>query len=75
MLVLTRKVMESIVIGDNVEICLLEIRGDRVRLGIRAPKAVSIHRKEVYEEIVRANREAASISSDAISGLDELLGK
>lgn len=55
MLVLTRRLMESIIIGDDVEICLLDIKGDKVRLGIRAPKSVTVHRKEVYEEIQSAN--------------------
>ena len=51
MLVLTRKVGQSIVIGDNVEVVVLEVRGEQVRVGIRAPKNVSVHRKEVYEQI------------------------
>lgn len=51
MLVLTRKVHQSIVIGDNVEVVVLEVRGEQVRLGIRAPKDVTVHRKEIYEQI------------------------
>jgi carbon storage regulator len=51
MLVLTRKVGQSIVIGDNIEVVVLEVRGEQVRVGIRAPKNVSVHRKEVYEQI------------------------
>lgn len=55
MLVLTRKRDESIIIGDNIIITVIGIRGDKVRLGIEAPKEVSIHRKEVYEAIQREN--------------------
>jgi carbon storage regulator len=51
MLVLTRKVGQSIVIGDNVEVVVLEVRGEQVRIGIRAPKDVTVHRKEVYDQI------------------------
>lgn len=51
MLVLTRKVGQSIVIGDNIEVVVLEVRGEQVRVGIRAPKDVTVHRKEVYEQI------------------------
>ncbi|MDR3690540.1 MAG: carbon storage regulator CsrA [Fimbriimonas sp.] len=51
MLVLTRKVGQSIVIGDEIEVVVLEVRGEQVRVGIRAPKTVSVHRKEIYEQI------------------------
>ncbi len=51
MLVLTRKVGQSIVIGDEIEVVVLEVRGEQVRIGIRAPKNVSVHRKEIYEQI------------------------
>ncbi len=53
MLVLTRKKNESIVIGENIVMTVIEVRGDKVRLGFDAPKAVSIHRQEVYEAIKR----------------------
>ena len=53
MLVLSRQKNESIIIGDDVEIVIVDVRGDKVRLGITAPKAVSVHRKEVYEAIQR----------------------
>lgn len=59
MLVLTRKVHQSIVIGDEVEVVVLEVRGEQVRLGIRAPKDVAVHRKEIYEQILEENKEAA----------------
>jgi carbon storage regulator len=51
MLVLTRRINESIVINDNVSVLVVEVRGDRVRLGIEAPKDVAVHRKEVYDVI------------------------
>ena len=51
MLVLTRKVHQSIIISDNIEVVVLEVRGEQVRLGIRAPKDVTVHRKEIYEQI------------------------
>ena len=53
MLVLSRQKNESIMIGDNVEVIIVDVRGDKVRLGITAPKAISVHRKEVYEAIQR----------------------
>ncbi len=59
MLVLTRKINEKIIIGDNVEIILVDIGKDQVKIGINAPKSVKVHRWEVYEEIQRENREAA----------------
>lgn len=60
MLVLTRKKNESIIIGDNIEVCVIEVSGDQVRLGIKAPKSVTVHRKEVYSEILEENKKAAS---------------
>ncbi len=59
MLALTRKKGESIVIGDNVEVVVLSVNGDQVKLGIMAPKNVSVHRKEIYEQIQAENLEAA----------------
>ena len=56
MLVLTRKPDQSIMIGDEIEITVLEVRGEQVRLGIRAPRNVAVHRKEVFEQIQQGNR-------------------
>ncbi len=53
MLVLSRKKNESIVIGENIIVTVVEVRGDKVRLGVDAPKGVSVHRQEVYEAIKR----------------------
>jgi len=58
-LVLTRRANQSIVIGHDVVVTVLEVRGDQVRLGIRAPREVTVHREEVYAEIQRENRQAA----------------
>jgi carbon storage regulator len=54
MLVLSRKKNESIIINDNITVTVIEIRGDKVRLGIEAPKDVTVHRREVYEAILHA---------------------
>ena len=62
MLVLSRKKNESIVINDHINIVVVEIRGDKVRLGIEAPKEVPVHRREVYEAIMR-DRQTAGLGS------------
>ena len=59
MLVLSRKTNESIMIGDNVEIKIVEVKGEYVKLGITAPRSISVHRKEIYEAIKRENEQAA----------------
>lgn len=59
MLVLSRRVNESIVIGGNVTVTVLEVKGDHVRIGIDAPREISVHRQEVAAQIMRANREAS----------------
>ena len=66
MLVLTRKIHQSIVIGDEVEVVVLEVRGEQVRLGIRAPKDVAVHRKEIYEQILEENRGAAQVRPEDV---------
>ena len=60
MLVLTRRAGESIVIGDEVRVVVLDVRGDTVRLGIEAPRSVQVHRAEVYAEVQAANAAAAA---------------
>jgi carbon storage regulator len=60
MLVLGRQKDESIMIGDNVEVIIIDVRGDKVRLGITAPKDIPVHRKEVYEAIQRQKSEQAA---------------
>lgn len=61
MLVLSRRSNESIVIGGEIVVTVLEIKGDQVRLGIRAPRSVTVHREEVHAEIQRENRSAAVV--------------
>ena len=73
MLVLTRRVQQSIVIGKDVVVTVLEVRGDQVRIGISAPRDVDVHREEVYAELQEENRSAASPSADAVSALGRLL--
>lgn len=66
MLVLSRKKNESIVINDDISIVVVEIRGDKVRLGVEAPKEVPVHRREVYEAIKRA----CEAEDESASGVD-----
>lgn len=61
MLVLSRQRDESIMIGDNVVVTVVDIRGDKVRLGIQAPGEIPVHRREVYEAIRQENRQASQI--------------
>ncbi|MCG8451420.1 MAG: carbon storage regulator CsrA [Pirellulales bacterium] len=70
MLVLSRQRDESIIIGDNVVITVVDVRGDKVKLGIDAPKEISVHRREVYEAIQRENRQAALLKPDEARLLD-----
>ena len=72
MLALSRKKGEAIVVNNNVEITILEVKGDQVKIGITAPKEVPIYRKEVYVQIQKANEEAAS--AEGIAALADLLG-
>jgi carbon storage regulator len=60
-LVLTRKVNQSIVIGDDIEVVVLEVRGEQIRLGIKAPRDVVVHRKEIYEQIQEENQAASTV--------------
>lgn len=64
MLVLSRQRDETIIIGDDIEITVVDIRGDKVRLGISAPARIAVHRKEVYEAIKRENEQAAHAASE-----------
>jgi carbon storage regulator len=69
MLVLTRKKNQSIIVGDDIEVTVIDIVGDQVRIGIKAPKNVTVHRKEVYLEIRQENRMAAEVNTSAIKDL------
>lgn len=68
MLVLSRQRDETIMIGDEIEITVVDIRGDKVRLGITAPTRIAVHRKEVYEAIKRENEQAAQFNTRIESG-------
>ena len=67
MLVLSRQRDETIMIGDDIEVTVVDIRGDKVRLGINAPKEISVHRKEVYEAIKKENKAAAQVKPEDLS--------
>lgn len=71
MLALTRKKGESLVINNNIEILILEVRGDQIKIGITAPKDVPIYRKEVYKQIQEENK--ASVSAEGLEALKKLL--
>lgn len=64
MLALSRKVNESIMLGNDIEVTVLEIKGDQVKIGIKAPKNVSIFRKEIYVQIEEENKKAAEQTAD-----------
>jgi len=66
MLVLTRKVNQSIMIGDDIEVIVLEVRGEQVRLGIKAPREIAVHRREIYEAIQRENLMAAQAKPEDV---------
>ena len=69
MLVLARQRDQTVIIGDDIEVTVVDVRGDKVRLGISAPKHVSVHRKEVYEAIRRENQSAAKVRPEDLAGV------
>lgn len=75
MLVLTRRTNQSIKIGDDIEITVIEVRGDQVRLGVTAPRDIAVHRKEIYLQIQQENLKAAQTSANGTSALalDDLI--
>lgn len=75
MLVLSRRRNESIILSDNIEIRILDITRHHVKIGIQAPRSVPVYRKEIYDQIARAN-EAAAVSSDTnVTGIGKLFEK
>ena len=64
MLVLSRRKDESIIIGDDVEIIIVDVRGDKIRLGIKAPRSISVHRKEIYDAIQQEKKQNDSEQSN-----------
>lgn len=75
MLILSRKTNESIIISDEIEISIVDIKGDQVKIGIVAPKNIKVYRKEVYQAIQEENREAARSSINIITSLDGIIKK
>ena len=75
MLILTRKVGESIAIGDDIQVSVVEIKGTQVKLGIRAPKDVTVHREEIYLKIQEENRRASQVSTDTLGSVEDLILK
>ena len=75
MLVLTRQINETIIIGDDIEITVVDVKGEKVRIGIRAPRNVSVHRKEVYLKILEQNVEAARSRPESLDQGKDLLSR
>ncbi|MGZ4445113.1 MAG: carbon storage regulator CsrA [Nocardioides sp.] len=73
MLVLSRRPGESVVLGEDITITILEVRGDVVRVGIDAPRSLKVHRAELLAQLEESNRQAASPSEDAIAELSRAL--
>ena len=75
MLVLTRKLNESIMIGNDIEITVLAVEGEQIKLGINAPKHIEIHRKEVYLSIQQENNQAVNTEVNLLTNLSEFFRK
>jgi len=75
LLVLARRINESIMIGDDIEVVIVDIKGDQIKLGIRAPKNVSVHRSEIFKEIKDQNRQAANSAPQSIQNARDLIEK
>jgi carbon storage regulator len=75
MLVLTRKPNQSIMIGEEIEVSVVEVKGDQVKLGITAPRSVKVHRKEVFEAIQRENIDAARTLPGRVERIESMFRK
>ena len=73
MLILTRRVGENVVVGDDIVISVIEVRGDSVRIGIEAPRSLSVHREEVWLELQESNSRAAASPEDAVGSAADAL--
>ncbi len=71
MLVLTRRANQSIMIGHEIVVTVLEVRGDQVRLGIKAPRSIDVHREEIFAQLQQANRDAAQAPKQAVDALPD----
>ena len=69
MLVLTRRANQSIMIGHEIVVTVLEVRGDQVRLGIKAPRSIDVHREEIFAQLQQANRDAAQVPKQPVDSL------
>ncbi len=72
MLVLTRRANQSIMIGHEIVVTVLEVRGDQVRLGIKAPRSIDVHREEIFAQLQQANRDAVKPSKHALDSLQNI---
>lgn len=75
MLILARKENQSIMIGNDIEITVVSIKGDHIKIGIDAPKTIKVYRKELYKEIQAANIEAAKVKPDTLKDLGNMFKK
>ncbi|MBB3043026.1 carbon storage regulator CsrA [Nocardioides sp. LMS-CY] len=75
MLVLSRRAGESVVLGEDITVTVLEVRGDVVRIGIDAPRSLRVHRAELLAQLEESNRQAASPSADLVAQLSKALGR
>lgn len=75
MLIITRRVGETIVVGDNIEVNILEIKGKQIKIGINAPEEISIYRKEIYLKIIEENKLAATPGKEDIENIQMLWNK
>ena len=72
MLVLTRRANQSIMIGHEIVVTVLEVRGDQVRLGIKAPRSIDVHREEIFAQLQQANRDAVKAPKEAVESLHKI---
>ena len=72
MLVLTRRANQSIMIGHEIVVTVLEVRGDQVRLGIKAPRSIDVHREEIFAQLQQANRDAVRSTTEGFDSLENL---
>jgi len=75
LLILTRKVGESVAIGDDIQVSVVEIKGNQVKIGIRAPRDVTVHREEIYLKIQEENKRASQVSKDILGSAEDLILK
>jgi carbon storage regulator len=75
LLILTRKVGESVAIGDDIQVSVVEIKGTQVKLGIKAPKDVTVHREEIYLKILEENKRASEVSKEILGSMEDLVLK